>query len=185
MRGFSAAGLGREVVVIAQYQSDVYNIVLTLHILCAIVGFGAVFLNALYGRQSQARKGPEGLAIAEANYMVSKVGEYFIYAVAILGVALVLIGDPVVKFSQTWVWLSLTLYAIGIGVSHGLLLPRVRRLMALANELNQSGPPSAGSGPPPQVIEMETVGKQVGIYGASLNLLLIAILTIMVFKPGF
>lgn len=170
---------------LAEYGSDVYKIVLTLHILCAIVGFGAVFLNALYGRQAQARKGPEGLAIAEANYMVSKVGEYFIYAVVILGVALVLIGDPVVKFSQTWVWLALTLYVVGIGVSHGLLLPRVRRLMALANELNQSGPPAAGSGPPPQVIEMETIGKQVGIWGASLNLLLVVILTLMVFKPGF
>ena len=174
-----------EAVVLASYNSDVYKIVLTLHILCAIVGFGAVFLNGIYGQQAKSRKGPEGLAIAEANYLVSKIGEYFIYAVFILGIALVLIGDPDVKFSQTFVWLAMVLYAAGIGISHGLLLSRVRRLNALANELNQMGPPAAGSaGPPPQVIEMETVGKQVGIFGATLNLLLIAILVLMVFQPG-
>ena len=183
MRGAGATDRGG-VVLLAEYGSDAYKIVLALHILCAIVGFGAVFLNGLYGQQAKSRKGAEGLAIAEANELVSKVGEYFIYAVFILGIALVLIGDPVHKFGQTWVWLAMTLYVVGIGISHGLLLPRVRRLMALANELNQSGPPAAGSGPPPQVIEMETVGKQVGIYGASLNLLLVVILTLMVFKPN-
>ena len=50
-----------------------YNVVLLLHILTAIVGFGAVFLNALYGRAAERRKGAEGLAIAEANYDVSQM----------------------------------------------------------------------------------------------------------------
>ena len=31
--------------VLAAYRDDFYDFVLTLHILCAIVGFGAVFLN--------------------------------------------------------------------------------------------------------------------------------------------
>jgi hypothetical protein len=173
-------------VLLAEYGSDVYKIVLTLHILCAIVGFGAVFLNGIYGAQSKARTGPEGLAIAQANLLVSKVGEYFIYAVFLLGIALVLIGDPVISFGQTWVWLAMTLYAIGIVLSHGVLLPRVHKLIALATELNSMGPPPAGaSGPPSQVVEMEEIGKQVGIAGATLNLILIAVLTLMVFKPGF
>jgi hypothetical protein len=147
-------------------------------------GFGAVFLNGLYGQQAKSHKGAEGLAIAEANELVSKVGEYFIYAVFLLGILLMLIGDPVHKFDQTWIWLAMALYLGAMGISQGLLIPRVRRLIALQRELVSSGPPTAGSGPPPQVEQMEKLGKQIGMYGATLNVMLIVILVLMIFKPG-
>ncbi len=169
---------------LAEYGSDVYKIVLVLHILCAIVGFGAVVLNGIYGQQAKSHKGSEGLAIAQANFLVSKIGEYFIYAVFLLGIALVLIGDPVNGFGQTWIWLAMFLFIVALGISHGLLTPRVKRLIALMTELNSMGPPATESGPPPQVLEMETVGKKVGIFGVILNLLLVTILSLMVFKPG-
>ncbi len=51
-------------------------------------------------------------AIYEANVAVSKIGEYFIYAVFLLGFAVLGLCDSVWKFSQTWVWLSVTLYVI-------------------------------------------------------------------------
>jgi uncharacterized membrane protein len=180
---------GREVdgggSVLAEYGSDVYKIVLILHILCAIVGFGAMVLNAIYGQQAKSHKGSEGLAIAQANFLVSKIGEYFIYAVFLLGVALVLIGDPVNGFGQTWIWLAMALFITALGISHGLLTPRVKRLIALMTELNAMGPPAAGAtGPPPQVLEMENVGKQVGIFGSILNVMLVIILSLMVFRPG-
>jgi hypothetical protein len=166
------------------YLSDTYKIVLVLHILCAIIGFGAVFLNGLYGQQAKSHQGAAGLAIAEANELVTKVGEYFIYAVFVLGIALVLIGDPVHKFGQTWIWLAMTLYLIALTISRTLLFPGVRRLIALQRELVESGPPVAGSGPPPQVVQMEKVGKQVATYGAILNVMIVVVLTLMVFKPG-
>jgi uncharacterized membrane protein len=170
---------------LATYGSDAYKIVLTLHILCAIVGFGAVFLNGLYGQQAKARKGPEGLAISEANLLVSKVGEYFIYAVLLLGVALVLIGDDVWGFGDAWIWLSMLLFLVALGISHGLLQPRVNRMIDLQRQLVASGPPPAGAaGPPPQVLEMEKIGKQLGMIGPVLNLFMVAVLVLMVFKPG-
>jgi hypothetical protein len=174
--------------VLATYGNDLYKLVLTLHILFAIVGFGAVVLNAVYGQQARARRGTEGLAIADANYLVSKIGEYFIYAVFLLGIALVLLGkepDDAVTFGQTWIWLSILLFVTALGISHGLLQPRVRRLRALMNELIHMGPPQPGAtGPPAQVLEMETIGKQVGIYGTVLQVILVSILVLMVFQPG-
>ena len=53
-------------------ESDIYKIVLVLHILAAIIGFGAVFLNGIYANEMKRRKGPEALAIYEANWKVSK-----------------------------------------------------------------------------------------------------------------
>ena len=118
--------------VLATYRNGVYDFFLLLHILCAVVGFGAVFLNGLYAQEIKKRPGPEGLAVFEANFRVSKIGEYFIYAVFVLGfvvLALAKIGDTkVFEFSQTWVWLSIVLYIVGIGISHGVLWPSVKKI---------------------------------------------------------
>jgi uncharacterized membrane protein len=162
-----------------------YDLVLLLHILCSIIGFGAVFLNAIYGAQARARQGPEGLAIVQANFLVSKIGEYFIYAVFVLGFVLVLMSDDVWSFGDTWIWLSMALYAVGLTLSHGVLQPNVKRMMALMGELVSMGAPAPGAtGPPPQVTELEERGKRVGMTGATLNVLLVVILYLMVFQPG-
>lgn len=167
---------------LAAFGSDAYKIVLILHILCAIVGFGAVFLNGIYGQQAKARRGPEGLAISQANFLVSQVATYFIYAVFVLGIVLVLIGDNVFDFGQTWIWLSMLLFLLALGVSHGMLQPTVRRMHVLMEEMIASGPPQGG--PPPQAAEMEQLGKRLGILGPALDLTMVVILVLMVFKPG-
>jgi uncharacterized membrane protein len=166
-------------------QSGIYRAILVLHILCAIVGFGAVMLNAIYGAESKKRPGPEGIAVFDANYRVSTIGEYFIYAVPLLGIAMVLM-DVGWKFSQTWVWLALTIYLVALGVSHGLLFPTLKRMRVLMGELAAGPPPGAAppAGPPPQVAELETLGKRLGVVGPILNLSVVAVLILMVWKPG-
>jgi uncharacterized membrane protein len=162
------------------YGSDAYNVVKVLHILCAIVGFGGVMLNGLYGAQAKKRGGREAVAIGESVYRVSLVAEYFIYAVFVLGIALVAMGNNLFDFGQTWIWVSTLLYVIGLGVSHGVLRPRVKRLNALMVEV------AAGAGPPneAEAARLEGLGKQLATTEAALNLLLVAILVLMVFKPG-
>ncbi|HEY5165969.1 MAG TPA: DUF2269 family protein [Acidimicrobiia bacterium] len=168
---------------LATYNSDAYNIVKVLHILCAIVGFGAVTLNGLYGAQAKKRGGSEAAAIGQAVYRVSAVGEYFIYAVFVLGIGLVAMGNNLFDFGQTWVWLSMVLYITGLGLSHGVLRPRVRRMNALMVELAGSSG-SAPGGPPPQAVQLKALAKQVATTEMAVNLLLVVILVFMVFKPG-
>jgi uncharacterized membrane protein len=163
-------------------DDDLYKVVLTLHILCAVIGFGAVYLNALYGQEIGKRRGPEGLAIYEANFRVSNVGQYFIYAVFIFGIALVGMSDDAFEYDQTWVWLSIVLYLVGLGLSHGVLKPAVKRMGVLMREMIAAGPPTGG--PPPQAAEMAGLGKRVGMTGATLDVLLIVITALMVFQPG-
>jgi uncharacterized membrane protein len=175
-------------VLAAGLNSGVYKLVLVLHIMCAIVGFGAVYLNGLYAAQVRAHQGREGLAISEANYAVSSVAEYLIYAVPVLGVILIPLSDHAWKFSQTWVSLALVLYIVGIGVSHAVMRPGHKRMNALMRELVDAGPPPAGvagaTGPPPQVVEMEQIGKRMAAGGLFLDVLLIVLVYLMVFKPG-
>jgi uncharacterized membrane protein len=164
-----------------------YDLLLLLHILVAIVGFGAVFLNGIYGAQAKARRGSEGLAIVQANFLVSSIAEYFIYAVFVTGLLLVLISDSVWEFSQTWVWLSIVLYLAGIGISHGVLQPNVKRMISLMEQLAHMGATPAGAAagaPPPQVMELEERGKRVGLASTALHVILVIILYLMIFKPG-
>jgi len=174
-------------VVLAAVGDDAYNIVLVLHILAAIVGFGALMLNGIYGQQAKSRRGREGLAIAEANYLVSSIGQYFIYAVFVLGVLLVLMSSDAWDFGQSWIWLSILVYVVAVGLYHGGFTPRVRKMIALQRELVDTGPPPQGApagGPPPQVAQIEELGRQVGIISTALHVALVLILVFMVFKPG-
>jgi hypothetical protein len=166
--------------------STAYRIVLLLHILCAIIGFGAVILNGIYGREAKKRPGPGGLAIAEANYTVSSIAEYFIYAVFVFGLGLVGLSDKAWKFSQTWIWLAVILYIIGIGVSHGILFPSARRMKALVAEMVAAGPPpsDAPPGPPPQAAEMGQLEKKLAGASTFLHVLLVVIIFLMIWKPG-
>jgi uncharacterized membrane protein len=169
-------------------NTGIYKLVLMLHILTAIIGFGAVFLNAIYGQQARSRRGSEGLAISQANFLVSKVGQYFIYAVFILGVLLVVLSDDVWSFSDSWIVAAIVLYAIGLGLSHGVQQPNVRRIIALQEELVSMGPPPAGATtgtPPPQVLELQERGRRAGIVGSILQLNLVVILMLMVWGPRF
>jgi uncharacterized membrane protein len=175
------------VLVIADINSGTYKLVLVLHILAAIVGFGGVFLNALYGQQAKARRGREGLAIAESNFLVSSVAEFFIYGVLVFGILLVLLSDEVWTFGQFWIWASIVLYVVGLGLAHGVLRPNVRRMNVLMAELAETGSPPVGEspgGPPPQATELEQRGQRVGLAGTTLNVLVVLILFLMIWKPG-
>jgi uncharacterized membrane protein len=174
------------------FDSSAYKILLVLHILCAIVGFGAVFLNGIYGAQAKARPGPEGLAVAQANMLVSRIAEYFIYAVFVFGILMVLFSPfDRYDFATTFVWLSIVLYLVGIAVSHAVLWPNVRRMAALMTELVAMGPPPAepppagatAPAPPPQVAELEQRGKVVALADNVLKVILVVILLLMVWKP--
>ena len=82
-------------------------------------------------------------------------------------------------------WLSILFYIAAIGFSHGFQQPNARRMVALAEELVNGGPPPEGAqGPPPQVAEMEATGKKLAMGGGILNLALLVIIVLMVFKPG-
>jgi hypothetical protein len=53
----------------------------------------------------------------------------------------------------------------------------------LMREMVAVGVPAA-PGPPPQAVEMQSLGKRVAATATTLDLLLVVILVLMVFKPG-
>jgi uncharacterized membrane protein len=168
--------------VLATTDSGLYKTLLVLHILTAIVGLGAVMLNGIYAAQAARRPGAPGRAVSEANFAVSSIGEYFIYAIPVFGILLVLASDKAWKFSQTWIWLALLVYVVAIGISHAILIPGHKRVNALLAEMEQV--PATAGGPPPQAAELESLGKRMAAAGATLNVFVVIFLILMIWKPG-
>ena len=167
---------------LADYGSGLYKTLLVLHILVAIIGLGAVMLNGLYAAQAQKRPGPPGRAVSESNYFVSHIAEYFIYAIPVFGILLVVDSGKLWKFSQTWVWLAMLLYVIAIGISHAVLIPGHKRINVLLAEMEQA--PAPAGGPPPQAVELQAIGKKMAAAGATLDVFVAIFLILMVWKPG-
>jgi uncharacterized membrane protein len=135
----------------------------------------------VYAAQIEKRPGPEGRAVLEANMAVTSVGEKLIYAVPVLGILLVLMSDEAWSFSDTWIGLSILLYVVGIGVSHAVLFPGAKKIRVLMLEM-ESNPTPAG-GPSPQLAEIQAIGKRQAAAGGFLDVLLIVLVALMVFKP--
>jgi uncharacterized membrane protein len=147
-----------------------YTFLKIVHIVTVVVGIGTVTLNGLYGAKAKEAGPNGGLAIGKANFDVSMVAEYFIYAIPVTGILMMVVED-FWEWSQTWVWLSIVLYVAALGVSHAIQIPSARRM----NELMAAGPPNA---------ETEALEKKLAGGGTVLNLLAVAIIVLMVWKPG-
>ncbi len=157
-------------------DGDAYKVVLVLHLLTAIVGFGGVVVTGFFGAQAAARRGPEGAAIGAAVEKGYSFSEWFIYLVPVLGIVLVLMSEDVFTFSQAWISLSFILYIVAIGIYHGLHRPTVRRLNAVLRETAGGSQATAG--------DLDALGRRAGVVGGILNLITVAVVVVMVFKPG-
>lgn len=160
-----------------------YRIVFILHILTLIFGFGPVVLTGLYHVQAARRGRQHAAAVGEVQFSVSKVAEKVIYLVFVTGVLLVLLSDEAWDFGDLWVSLAMLTYIVALGISHGVLSPNARRLNVLRRELADLEGTDVG-GTPEQEVELADRTKRAAAMGSVLDLLLVFILYLMVFKPG-
>jgi uncharacterized membrane protein len=155
-------------------DGDLYNVVLVLHILAVIIGFGGMFIAGFYGNEAGTMPGREGLAVAQTTLKVTgKIPSVAVGAVPILGILLILMSEDAIKFSAMWVSLSFLLYIVLMGLATGIQVPTIRKMVAM-----RAGAEGATS------FEMQAMGKKVATISAVVNVLWVVILILMVFKPG-
>ena len=154
--------------------SNLYDLVLVLHIAAAIIGFGGTFIAGFYAAEGAKRQGHEGLAIAETTVKVTSLAPTMaVYTVPVLGILLILLSDDVWQFSDAWISLSFLLYIVALVLAITVQVPNVRRMIALRK--GEEGV---------QATEVERRAKTAALVGGILNLLWVVILFLMVFKPG-
>ena len=155
-------------------NSGIYKLLFVLHILAVVVGFGPWMIAGAFGAKARGRGGREGLAVAETTYdVIRSYAEWAVYAVPILGILLLLVSDDRWKFSQTWVSLSFLLYIVILGVAHGMYFRNLKQV----NEL-------MGGAGPSQAAELDQRARQAAIANGIINVLVIVVIVLMVWKPG-
>lgn len=159
-------------------MSGPYKFFLVLHLLAVIVGIGTTTLNGVYGAKAKAA-GPNGGHIGKANFEVTMIAEKIIYLIPIFGIILVAISPhDIFDFGQFWIWGSLVLYVIALGIAHGVMVPSSKKMLALGAKMG------SGQGGPSDAAEMDMVGKRLAAGGMTLNLLVVILVALMVWKPG-
>jgi hypothetical protein len=149
----------------------VYLTLLSLHLLCVIVGFGGVILNGIWGSAQSRLTGEPAAALGAPLETVSKIAELFILAVPVFGVATLLTSGGVYTFRAPWVSASLALYVVGLVVSFGMLQPAARKLGPLTATLPVGAP------------ERVSLEKRIGATSGVLHLVLLLVVLLMVFGP--
>ncbi|HET9060473.1 MAG TPA: DUF2269 family protein [Acidimicrobiales bacterium] len=159
-----------------------YQILVFLHVLCAVGGFGVLIYRSFVLDMAR-RRGDAAVAGALYAYgQVSTVAEALVYGAGVFGLAAAAVGTAGVSFSDVWVQAAIGVYLAMVAVLHAVVRPAERRYRASLIELAQT-PPMAPPGRPPQLAEMDGLSRRIGIGTAVFNILLIGALYLMVFKP--
>lgn len=158
-----------------------YHVLVMLHLLCVIGGFGALAYNALYMSLAQRRPTGGTGAILEVNTLVSGLAELLIYAALVFGIGAVASSHSTVKFSQAWVSAAFGVYIVAVGVLHGWIKRHQRMYAGMVAKLESGSDPETRE---KDVAELMGLEKRVGFGWGAFNALVIAAVYLMVFKPG-
>ena len=159
---------------LAVVDSTGYRIVLVLHLLSVVVGLGAVSLGAVFAAQARRNPGPGVRLLVETQVRMTKLAGWIVIGIPVFGFALVGMSDKVLSVSQTWVWTSLVVWVLIMGVLHGMVLGAGRRLLAALD--------AAGPGAPPAGVA--ALGQRLAVGTGVVALLTVVGIVLMVWQPG-
>jgi len=157
-----------------------YHVLVFLHLVCVVGGFGFLAYNGVY-LSLLRRRGTMMPSALDANRDLSQLAELLIVGAFLFGIGAVG-ASPHYRLGQAWVATAIALWVIDMGVLHGLIRPRQRRYAAVAAALVGEGP--APGGAPPAVAELDRLERVIAAGWALFNVVVVAVIFLMVFKPG-
>ncbi|MFA5565074.1 MAG: hypothetical protein WC184_05485 [Acidimicrobiia bacterium] len=137
-----------------------YNFMLLLHILAAIVGFSPAWLWPILVRLNVSGDLEAGRSLEATIVRFSLPG---LVLSGLLGFGIAGMSDKVFKMSQTWLMVAALLWIVLVAVYAAVARPAAKKLAE--GDMNAQG----------------TLGMATGVS----HLILVVILYLMVFKPGF
>jgi uncharacterized membrane protein len=145
-----------------------FKILLALHLLAAVFAIGPLVQAATTASRG-IRQGDAAATTASARTL--RIYGYASVLVVIFGFALMsstsdFTHKRTADFSETWIWLSLVLWAVSIGLVFAVLIPGLRQAGELAG-------PATGA----------LVGR-IAAAGGIVGLIFAGIVFLMVYRPG-
>ena len=165
-----------------------YDLVLLAHVGTALVGLVAVGVaggSALALRRSLAAGRPPNEAV-ERYYRpgVNWAGRV-LFAVPVLGVALLAMSGGRWSFADTWVSIGMAAWAVVAVVAEAVLWPAERRLQEIVASVGPAGggQPAGTGSPGGDTPDPAALCLRVGVLGLGSGAVLIAVGVLMVAKP--
>jgi hypothetical protein len=150
----------------------VYQILLALHLLFAIFAIGPL-VHAATTAGRGLRRSDAGATAASARML--RIYAYASVLVVIVGMALMSVKDPdhpgrhLGEIGQTWIWLSLVLWAAASALTLAVLVPSLTRATKAITESGSSG---------------SALTARVSATGGLVGLIFAGIVFLMVYQPG-
>lgn len=157
-----------------------YHLVVFLHLVCVVGGFGFLAYNGVFLSLLRRRRATSVGAI-QAHGDISQLAELLIFGAFIFGVAAVGLSSSY-GFGQAWVAAGMGLWAVDVGVLHGFIRPQQRRYRAVTLALATT--PVVTGVKPPEVDELYRLERMIAAGWALFNVIVVAVMFLMVFKPG-
>ena len=149
----------------------VYELVKWIHILFAIIAVG---FNATYGvllRRAANEPEHEAHVLNTVRVLDDRFANPAYAGLLVTG--LLMVGFYWPRFTDFWIAVSLALYAVAVAVGLGVYTPTLRRQIDVVERL---GPDSS---------EYKALAQRAQILGIALGIIAVAIVFLMVVKPGF
>jgi uncharacterized membrane protein len=157
--------------------SAIYQIMLLLHVITAIVGFGGVIMHGAYNARAFRSPAAEAAVTLKATASVTNIAHYAIYATFAFGIVLIAVSDGEIGFGEPWISGAFLVWFILVGLAHGLVRPAVKGLTARAEAL-----------PADTVLSTDTeagaLAKKLALGEGLTQLFLVVALVLMVWQPG-
>jgi hypothetical protein len=106
-----------------------------------------------------------------------------IYLAALFGVLLVVFSGDSWKFSQVWISIAFVLFIAGAVLGY-LLGANSKKMLGLQEALVSGEAKGGPGGPPPEVAELQALGKRSAMFGGLAHLMFLLLLIDMIWKPG-
>ena len=150
------------------------TILLILHIGGAIIGFGPTFSFAVLGPLSGQLGGPQALGITKGMHKTVKTFVYPFLVIQPITGALLIFKEGLNHdfFSHYWLWIAILLFATAVYIALAIQSPAIERIIELA-EGGEAGTPA-----------FMAATKTTKTFGPVLTSLLVAIIVLMIWKPG-
>ncbi len=152
---------------------NLYTTLVFVHVLMAIVWVGGVLVTQVYVVLASRAEDPTRRTrlFGDISWIGLHVFTPAAFVLVVAGVSMVLLSDAW-AFSQTWIWVSLSVYVLSLGVGVTFIGPENGRIAALAE---QRGPTD------PEVVRRSA--RLLTVFRSE-ALLLIIVVWMMVAKPG-
>lgn len=169
-------------VVYASSPGVLFQIFLFLHILCVVGGFGGLAYRALALDLARRRGAVSTAGVLDVYGQISIVAEVLIYGVFVFGIATLAAANNSSEFHKPWLPIAIGVYVVMMGLLHGLVRPAEKRYRKALLELAET-PAMAPPARPPQLEEMDSLYRRIGAGMGGFNVLLLAALYLMIFRP--